>query len=140
MIEIRVEGRPAPKGSRIVGITKNGDTYTRAASKFEKPWMDAVKKATQTVMRHHRPVPPPYEVELEILVATVRTPRYAYPVRPDIDKVARATIDGMVNGGALSDDSHVTALTVSKRYVTPGEAPGCYARFKSLAATEQVLI
>jgi Holliday junction resolvase RusA-like endonuclease len=140
MIEFRVEGRPAPKGSRMQGYTKSGKGYTYPASKHEKPWVDAVKNATQVAMRHHPPVPPPYAVDLEILIATVRRPRYTYPVVPDIDKVARATIDGMVNGGALCDDSHVTALTVTKRYVRPDEAPGAYARFWSLAASEQILI
>jgi hypothetical protein len=47
-----------------------------------------------------------------------------WPVVGDVDKLARAVVDGLVQGGALADDRHVTALTVGKRFAEPGESPG----------------
>lgn len=135
VIEIRVEGRVAPKGSRLTGVSKTGNTYTYPASRFEKPWIDAVKKATQVVMRHHDLPAAPYSVDLEIVVVNPIHARYSYPVRGDIDKLARSTLDGLVQGGGISDDAHVTVLTVIKRYADGDETPGVYARIKSLAAS-----
>ena len=135
MIEVHVVGRPAPKGSRLTGTSKAGHTYTYPASKFEKPWVDAVKQATQIVMRHHRQPDPPYAVTVEHVIARPKNPRYEYPYQGDIDKLARATIDGLVQGGAMKDDAHVTALTTSKRYARPGEEPGAHATFTTIPAS-----
>lgn len=42
----------------------------------------------------------------------------AYPaVKPDIDKVLRATLDGLANAGCYVNDSRVVSVTVEKRYV-----------------------
>jgi Holliday junction resolvase RusA-like endonuclease len=135
VIELDVEGRPAPKGSRIAARTKGGRSYTYPASRFEKPWVDAVKGVTMIVMRHHATLEPPYAVELEFRISPACKPRYLYPVQSDLDKLVRATLDGLVRGNALKDDSHVTVLTASKRYVRDGEPPGVHARFMSLAAS-----
>lgn len=136
MISVDVEGRPAPKGSRILGKTKTGVSYTRPASKYEKPWVDAVKAETQIVMRHRAPIPMPYVIELEFRLQPPKRNRrtHPWPTAHDLDKLARSTIDGLVQGGALSDDRHVTALTVSKRYAEPDETPGVHARIGENAA------
>jgi len=129
VIQIDVDGRPAPKGSRIMARTKTGKSYSRPASKYEKPWVEAVKTATQIVMRHAQ-LAPPYRVELEFRLQKPKPNGRAspWPTGHDLDKLARSTIDGLVQGGALSDDRHVTALTASKRYAEPGEQPGVVAR------------
>jgi Holliday junction resolvase RusA-like endonuclease len=126
VIQIEAEGRPAPKGSRIMGHTKTGKSYTRPASKFEKPWVDAVKVAAQIVMRHHAMPEPPYDVALHFYIARPNNPRYGWPVKGDIDKLARAALDGLVAGGAIRDDRHVTALTVTTAWAT-ARAPGVVA-------------
>ena len=136
VIEVAVEGRPAPKGSRISGRTKDGRTYTRAASKYEQPWVDEVKRQTQIVMRHHETPPPPYEVALEFHLKKAKSrPKNApdYPTVGDVDKLARAVIDGLVKGGAMQDDRHVTSLTADKRFARPDEPTGVIARIRSLA-------
>lgn len=119
MIEISVDGRPAPKGSRIAGITKTGNTYTRPGSRYEKPWVEAVKAATQLAIRHHRPTEKPYVVTLDFRLKRPQTNRAKMPWWPtahDIDKLVRAVIDGLVQGGALEDDRHVISLTATKHY------------------------
>lgn len=129
MISIDVEGRPAPKGSRISARTKAGKSYTYPASKYERPWVLAVKEATQVVMRHHAQPEPPYTVELEFRLVEPKphARRAKHPTMHDLDKLARAAIDGLVAGGALSDDRHVTCLTATKRYLTAGESAGMSA-------------
>jgi Holliday junction resolvase RusA-like endonuclease len=45
--------------------------------------------------------------------------------RPDVDKLARAVLDGLTMGGAFTDDSQVVELQASKWYVDSGDAAGC---------------
>lgn len=146
VILVHVTGRPAPKGSRIAGRTKDGRSYTRAASKYEQPWVDEVKRQAQIVMRHHDTPPPPYEVRLEFHLHKSRSRRRGapdYPTVGDVDKLARAVIDGLVKGGAMEDDRHVTSLTAGKRFAEPDESTGVIAEIRSLApecAAAQVML
>lgn len=127
MIEVFVDGRAAPKGSRIQGRTKSGHSFTRPASKYEKPWTEAVKAQVQIAARHQR-LEPPYALEMEFLIHAPRQKRYDWPTSADLDKLERAVIDGAVQGGAMVDDRHVTALTSTKRFAQKGERPGVYLR------------
>lgn len=124
MFEVFVEGRAAPKGSRIQGTTKTGRSYTYPASKFEKPWTEAVKAEVQIAMRHATPMAPPYRIELEFVLDRPRQPHHPWPTKSDLDKLERCVIDGIVQGKGISDDRHVTALTSSKRFADPGERQG----------------
>lgn len=131
-VRVRVEGRPAPKGSRIQGVTRKGRMYTRPASKHEAPWVRAVKQATELAMRHHAPMPPPYAVHIDILVPAPRRIVKPWPSQHDLDKLVRSTVDGLVQGKALDDDRHVIELHVSKRFVNDGEASGAIAVIASV--------
>ncbi len=131
MIRVEVEGRPAPKGSRIAGISKAGNTFTRPASKYEKPWVEEVKRATQVVMRHHAQPERPYRVDVEVIVAPAIKPAFDYPANGDLDKLVRAVVDGLMLGGAIKDDRHITELTARKRYAEKGEPSGAVALISS---------
>jgi crossover junction endodeoxyribonuclease RusA len=49
--------------------------------------------------------------------ATVRPGAPAYPVgKPDVDKLARAVLDGLTAGGAFKDDAQVITLAAGKVY------------------------
>lgn len=134
-ITVEVLGRPAPKGSRIAGITKSGHSYTRAASRFEEPWVNAVRDGTRNVMRHHAGVQPPYGVDLTIRIARPQKPTSPWPTRHDLDKLVRAVIDGLVKGGAMQDDRHVTEMRASKEFVAEQDA-GVLARVYSARAVD----
>lgn len=127
-IVVDVNGRPAPKGSRISAKTKDGRPYTYPASQYEAPWVEAVKRRTQVVMRHHEQPEPPYAVALEFRLERPARPKTAWSTKHDLDKLARAVIDGLVKGGAMADDRHVIALTATKRYAQPGETEGVNAQ------------
>jgi Holliday junction resolvase RusA-like endonuclease len=45
--------------------------------------------------------------------------------RPDIDKLARAVLDGLT-GTIIEDDSQIVSLIAAKRYCEPDELPGCH--------------
>lgn len=137
MISISVDGRPAPKGSRIQAYTKDGKGYTRPASKYEKPWTDAVCEATRLVMRHEREPEKPYGLELAFRLPLPIRLRCDWPTAHDLDKLVRCVIDGLVQGGALADDRHVTALTSSKRFCAPSEQPGVDVIVRSESAQMQ---
>lgn len=133
-VRVRAEGRPAPKGSRIQGRTKAGRSYTRPASKYEKPWVDAVKHATELAMRHSLQIAPPYAVHLDLLIATSKRPKHRWPSQNDVDKLARSTVDGLVLGGAIDDDRNVIELHASKRFASEAEPPGVIAIVASVPA------
>jgi crossover junction endodeoxyribonuclease RusA len=50
----------------------------------------------------------------------------AYPTHQhDLDKLARAVLDGMTAGGAFTDDGQVIELAARKEYAPAGQGPGC---------------
>lgn len=137
---VEVEGRPAPKGSRIAAKTKTGRAFTYPASKAEAPWIKAIADATRLVMRHHETLSPPYVVMLDFRLRMPlkqnRKHSFSWPSSRnvgDIDKLARAAVDGLVKGGALEDDRHIVELHVSKRWASDDEAPGVQAWFDTAA-------
>ena len=138
-VVIRVSGRPAPQGSkRHVG---NGRMVEM--SKAVGPWREAVRAETQLEMwtqgRGGSPLEGPVAVRLRFWLtrpashygtgrnkAVVKPSAPQRPAgRPDVDKLARAVLDGLTMGGAFADDSQVVDLQASKWYVTDGDAAGC---------------
>ena len=136
---IRVSGRPAPQGSkRHVG---NGRMVEM--SKAVGPWREAVRAETQLEMwtqgRAGSPLEGPVAVRLRFWLtrpashygtgrnkAVVKPSAPRRPAgRPDVDKLARAVLDGLTMGGAFADDSQVVELQASKWYVADGDAAGC---------------
>jgi Holliday junction resolvase RusA-like endonuclease len=124
VIRFWVAGRAAPKGSRINRVRANGTVTSRPASKYERPWVDEVKRRGQIASRHAPDPGPPYAVELLFLIPRPANSRYAHPAQVDVDKLARAVIDGLVNAKLMSDDRHVTTMTATKRFAVSGEVPG----------------
>jgi len=92
-----VAGRPGPKGS-----TNRSAQYTDPTATIARPWQIVV------VFRFRRP----------------KRPKYLWPAHADIDKLGRATVDGLVDAGLLSDDRHVTGLYLRKEFAEPGEPEG----------------
>lgn len=125
MVTLTVYGKIAGKGSRTVGLRKDGSRYTRPASKYEKPWVKAVSDAAMWRKVQGPEVEAPYAVWLEFYFAKGKKPRHGYPSQLDIDKACRATLDGLVDGGILSDDRHVTEVHATKRWAATPEGECC---------------
>lgn len=122
---VRVRGRPAPKGSRSYGVTKQGKLRSWPASKYEERWIVEVANATREAKRHLTAPDPPYEVELVFHIApAVKRPTYEWPSQHDLDKLVRSTIDGLVRAGAMIDDRHVSRLVAEKRWASEESEAG----------------
>jgi crossover junction endodeoxyribonuclease RusA len=134
MIVVRVDGVPAPQGSkRHVG---NGRMIE--SSKKVGPWREAVRAETQR-QRQGQTVEDAAIVDISIFLPRPRshygtgrnagrlTPRAPLvPAgRPDLDKLIRSTLDGIVEGGALADDALVVGISARKSYAEEGDSPGC---------------
>jgi crossover junction endodeoxyribonuclease RusA len=122
--EIRVNGIPAPQGSKNRG--KNGGLYE--SSKAVGPWREAVRAETQRA--GNIPLAGPVEVEIQFYLPRPQghygTGRNAGLLRdgaprrpsgiPDLDKLVRAVFDGLTAGGAWKDDGQVADLDAAKYY------------------------
>ena len=142
VITIRVNGIPAPQGSkRHVGKGRMVEQ-----SKAVGPWREAVRSEVQRVkpavgdIENREWMSFIHGCRVSVVFVFPRpashygsgknagTVRQSAPhrpaVRPDLDKLVRSTLDGLVMGNALRDDAHVVSLTASKIYADDGAEPG----------------
>lgn len=134
MIEFTVLGLPKPKGSyksfpyrrkdgRMGVTTTNSDPATA-------DWEQRVR------MEAERVVPDGPVAALDdgckvSLYFLLPRPKYLRKrsanavARPDIDKLARAVLDGLT-GPIVRDDSQIVVLVVDKELCREGERPGCH--------------
>ncbi|HLM89272.1 MAG TPA: RusA family crossover junction endodeoxyribonuclease [Streptosporangiaceae bacterium] len=127
MIKITVDGRPAPQGSKV--RNRYGAIYED--NRAVRPWRDAVRTEAQRAQRAEDG--PMFGAVLVVIVfrlarpkghygtgrnaGTVRSSAPAHPSgKPDVDKLARAVLDGLTEGSAFKDDAQVVSLQVTKVY------------------------
>lgn len=122
-VHLLVAGRIAPKGSRTLGVRRDGSRYSRPASPHEQDWTEAVAVEARVARPRVGTLLPPYLVWLGFRFAAPARPTHTWPSRLDVDKAARAVLDGLVRGGLLADDRHVVTLVAQKRWAaaTGGE-------------------
>jgi crossover junction endodeoxyribonuclease RusA len=137
MLTVMVPGTPAPQGSKIAG--RHGGVF-EASSKALRNWRPDVAREIRRAM-DAGPFPdnggPAYVSLLFIMprpkgdygtgknAGKLRPGAASRPAKsPDIDKLARAVLDGIVLGGALADDSQIIDLALSKIYATSTTRPG----------------
>lgn len=133
MIELEVYGTPAPKGSNRAMLRGGRAVFVPGGSKVNqeqlKSWDASVREAIG-----QRAAPEFVDVPLAVsIVFRVRRPgghwhkrgglkpsAPQFPsVKPDVDKLARATCDAL-NGAIFDDDARIVRLTVAKEYAEPG--------------------
>ena len=136
-LEITVRGKPAPQGSK----RHIGGGRMIEMSKAVGPWREAVRAETQRAMQDQCTFTGAVHLQLQFVMTRpkghFRTGRNAHLLRPgapsypagkpDIDKLARAVMDGLTEGGAWKDDSQVVDLRAEKMYAI-GDTPGCIIR------------
>lgn len=126
-----VPGAPATQGSKSLYRGRMVES-----SKKLPAWRKAVA-AVATVHRSRDAALFPDQALAVDLEFVVQRPKYAIgKLLPavkrstgDIDKLARAVLDGLT-GICYRDDSQVTTLTVHKRLAAPGEATGVHITYQ----------
>lgn len=120
LFQVFVPGLPAPKGSKRIYNGRLVEVSPRL-----KDWdkaLDAQLKAT---------VPPfndgATRVELRFLLPRPKTAKRMWPtVTPDIDKLARAVLDGLTRWQYVEDDCQIVSLEAMKQYAQDEQEPGVW--------------
>lgn len=137
VIALDVTGIPAPKGSGrailIGGRARHVPSGSDANRDALRDWDRAIKASIRALEARSRfaafPAETPLRVSIEFRFArpdshygtgrnanTLKPSAPGWPIgRPDIDKLARATLDSLI-GIAFHDDSRIVELSASKRY------------------------
>lgn len=118
-IEFSVTGDPKPQGSKRAFHTKAGGiALVEMAGKPLKDWRQTVTQTAMLAMQQNdwRTATGPVGVTVEFRIRRPKKPTYAYPPRPDVDKMQRALLDALTYAGVWKDDSQVMAVTALKTY------------------------
>lgn len=121
---ITVRGIPAPQGSK----RHVGGGRMIEMSKAVGPWREAVRGETQRAMDGLAPLEGPVAVFVYFYLPRPKSLAKSVTLpakRPDIDKLARAVLDGLTEGGAWLDDGQVVRLQAQKNYAGVNSSPGC---------------
>lgn len=146
-LAFRVIGTPTPVGSfyaRIIGkfVKPNLVQDPRAIivpdNKKSAPWRQAVIAATKNAIRAQEfewvPLSEAVRVEFTFLLERPKTVRRLMPwVKPDVDKLARNSLDGLTEAKVFLDDGQVCDLLTSKRYAD-GVPAGAQVRVIDMAS------
>jgi Holliday junction resolvase RusA-like endonuclease len=111
-----VTGKPVPQGSKTAFVVGRRAIVTDQNRAVLKPWRETVAVAADRGVTFSQPV----AVALAFVLPAPQKPRWSVPaVKPDIDKLARACLDALTDGGLIEDDARVVDLHVTKRYGSP---------------------
>lgn len=128
MIQFHVPGIPVPQGSKkTIPHKASGRFVMIDAHPGLKGWRKAVTAAARdhagTFARHD-----PVMLVADFKLPRPRTVRRDYPaVKPDLDKLTRALLDGITDAGVWVDDGQVISVTTTKRYGEPGVSVSIYS-------------
>jgi crossover junction endodeoxyribonuclease RusA len=140
---IIVHGIPAPQGSK----RHVGGGRMIEMSKAVGPWREAIRAETQRALNGDGPLRGAVSVIAEFRLprpknhyrtgsnaALLRSGAPWHPAgKPDLDKLARALLDGLTAGGAWADDAQVAHMAVGKAYATDSAVPGCTVEIRGMA-------
>jgi Holliday junction resolvase RusA-like endonuclease len=136
-----VAGEPQPKGStRSFYVKKMDRVVTTTTNRNTRQWQLRVAAEAQRANEGRaisffcQDKECAYEVEAMFLFPRPKSlPKKVRQNtrRPDLDKLARAVLDGLADV-LIPDDSQVTWLSVRKRYIGPEETPGAHIRLRRL--------
>lgn len=126
-----VLGVPAPQGSKRAFVVGKRAVVTED-SKRSAPWRDSVAAAGVAAMGGLSALDGALQVTIQFRMPRPRSVKRRYPsVKPDIDKLARAVLDGLTAAAVIVDDSRVISLTAEKVYA---EVPGASIRVTEVPA------
>lgn len=119
-LDVTVQGRPAPQGSKGVGAAGQ----MREQSRYLPAWRAAVKKAVYERYREAGVEPgdlPLFRGPVELSVVFRLDPARRVDGPPDIDKLLRGLCDSLTQARVWEDDSRVvTILYAAKQHAADG--------------------
>jgi len=119
-----VRGRPIPQGS--MKFIKPGVMIHSRALELARWRADIARNAE---LFGFKPITSAVKVDLDFVVSRPKSTKRTYPsVKPDLDKLIRAVLDGLT-GVAFQDDSQVILINSSKTY---GENQGVWIRIEQI--------
>lgn len=112
-----VAGKPAPKGSKVMGRTKDGRMFMReSASSSLRPWMKAIR--VEAAKHFKEPSQSSVWLYMDFWMPRGKTvKRELHTVKPDLDKLQRAVMDALT-GIVYVDDAQVIGADSFKAYPT----------------------
>lgn len=136
MIEFRVFGVPAPQGSKVAGVKKNGKAflYDQGAAKL-KSWRELVSDAGAKAMDGRSPLDGPLFCELTFFVHRPAKPKFKdFPATPhDLDKLTRSVYDALKFAQVITDDARIVEGHGRKRFADRPEDVGVLVTVMSMA-------
>lgn len=133
LVRFRVAGLPIPQGSKRIGRARGGKPILLDDNdKALRPWRRGVTQAAKVALFGDftwQPLVGP--VRLALAFGFTRPPshpktRQTWPVGKgttgDVDKLARAAMDALTDGGVWRDDAQVIELFVAKDWCGQGVA------------------
>ena len=118
MIRFFVEGEPAPQGSKTAKCI-NGKAIMWESSSKVKAWRDTVTAQAQIEMiaRGITTITEPVDIIINFQMPKPKSVTREFPtVKPDIDKLVRAVLDGLTKAKIYKDDAQVIFLASNKLY------------------------
>lgn len=141
-IAIWVAGKPAPQGSKR-SVTRGGKTVLVDMSKGLKAWRHAVATTAQAWVTAHPGFEPlggdtkrPQALHVTVIAVMYqpasRRGEQWHAVTPDVDKILRATLDGITQGGLITDDGRIADAHITAIYQRPGDPTGALVRVQPI--------
>ena len=131
VVEFFIPGTPVQQGSKS-GFSRVGSTsvqMTDQNAKTLKPWRQTVATHADRGVTFDCPL----SVELTFVMPRPKRPRWDVPaVKPDVDKLARAVLDGLTDGGLIADDARVVRLLCVEEYATVANPVGVHVAVVAL--------
>ena len=108
-----IAGLPVPQGSKKAFVVKGRAVIVDDNADVLKPWRAKVATAADIGRTFLGPV----TVNLTFYMPAPLRPRWDVPaVKPDLDKLTRAVLDGLTDGGLIEDDARVVDMRLREFY------------------------
>lgn len=128
-----VAGVPIPQGSKK-GFARGRSVQIVDDNKAVlHPWREQVARVAFSTWAYGKPIEGACRVDAAFVLPRPATVRRDLPtVRPDLDKLLRALLDGITQAGNVwADDSRVVEVHTTKLY---GAAPGVHVTVTEVSA------
>ena len=126
-VRFKVDGTPSPQRSKTVASNRDrSKVWLRDKNpKGLAAWRDAVTTAARAQAAAHGSFTTPFRADIIFYLKRPQKPKFEVPgVRPDKDKLLRATMDALTHSGLIADDSLDVDGRVEKHYADELNKPG----------------